>query len=271
MTRAAVENAAWDVVAQHENVPLHRLLGGTQKEIACGVSLGIHADVERLLDAIAKNLEAGYRRIKLKIKPGKDVAVVARVRKRYPDIALTVDANSAYTLEDAPILKELDEFGLRYIEQPLEWNEIFQHASLQTQLRTPICLDECIHGLRDARAANELGACRVINIKLGRVSGHSEARRIQAYCAQNKIPVWCGGMLESGVGRAHNIAMSSLPGFTLPGDVSASKRYWDEDIVEPEVLVDPTGHIQVPSRAGIGFKIRREYIDKITVHREEWH
>lgn len=270
MSKGALETAVWDLLARRQSVSLSHLLGGTRKEIASGVSLGIHQDTGKLLDRIALELAAGYRRVKLKIKPGSDVEVVRAVRSRYPDIALTVDANSAYRLADVDLLKQLDDFNLTYIEQPLEWNEIYQHAALQRQLKTPICLDECIHGLRDAQAAVELGACRVINIKLGRVSGHSEARRIQAYCQQQGIPVWCGGMLESGIGRAHNIAMSSLAGFVLPGDVSASKRYWEQDIIQPPVEVSAQGTIPVPSAPGIGFAVDTQRIEKLTVRQEEW-
>ncbi|MEO6922915.1 MAG: o-succinylbenzoate synthase, partial [Bryocella sp.] len=270
MAKAAVEAAIWDVLARKRGVPLASLLGGTQQDIPCGVSLGIHPEVSGLLDQIARELSAGYQRIKLKIKPGKDVAVVAAVRKEYPGIALTVDANSAYTLKDAALLKQLDEFDLTYIEQPLEWNEIYQHAELQRQLNTPICLDECIHTLRDVQAAIQLGACKVINIKLGRVSGHSEARKIQQYCLEHEIPVWCGGMLESGIGRAHNIAMSSLPGFVLPGDISASKRYWRRDVIVPDVQVSACGTIRVPTAAGIGFVVDKQFIEEITTRRELW-
>ncbi len=239
-------------------------------ELPSGVSLGIHEDIGALIDRIALELSSGYRRVKLKIKPGKDVAVVEAVRRAYPEIDLTVDANSAYTLQDAHLLKQLDEFSLAYIEQPLAWNEIFEHVQLQRELKTAICLDECIHSLRDAAAAIQLGACRVINIKLGRVSGHTEARKIQAYCKENCIPVWCGGMLESGVGRAHNIAMSTLPGFVFPGDVSASARYWWEDIIEPEVTVTDRGTILPPDGPGIGFRVRTELLDGITKRKEEW-
>ncbi len=270
MAKAAIESAFWDALARQQGMPLHQLLGGTQAELKCGVSLGIEADIHILLDRIAQELEAGYRRIKLKIKPGKDVAVVTAVRNHFPHIALTVDANSAYTLEDTELLKQLDDFDLTYIEQPLEWNEIYQHAALQRQLKTPICLDECIHGLRDAQAAIALGACRVINIKLGRVSGHTEARRIAQYCLEQGVPAWCGGMLESGIGRAHNIAMSSLPGFILPGDVSASKRYWSEDIITPEVTVSRHGTIKAADGPGIGFSPRLDYIEQLTVRREDW-
>lgn len=270
MAKAALENAAWDAEARSRNMPLRVLLGGTLQHLPSGVSLGICKDTGLLLDRIAHELDAGYRRIKLKIKPGHDVHVVEAVRKAHPNVALTVDANSAYTLQDTPTLKNLDSFSLDYIEQPLSWNEIYLHAELQKQLRTPICLDECIHNLRDTQAAVELGACGVINLKLGRVSGHTEARKIQEYCLQKGVPVWCGGMLEAGIGRAHNIAMSSLAGFVMPGDVSASSRYWDEDIIEPEVTVTSQGTISVPTAPGIGFEVRRGLIDKLTVRSKEF-
>jgi O-succinylbenzoate synthase len=270
MAKAALECAAWDAEARSRNVSLRALLGGTLDSLPSGVSLGIFKDTGALLDRIALELAAGYRRIKLKIKPGRDVCVVKAVRNAYPNISLTVDANSAYTLQDAPTLKQLDEFALDYIEQPLGWNEIYQHIELQRQLRTPICLDECIHSLRDAQAAVETRACGVINLKLGRVSGHTEARKIQDYCRQKGIPVWCGGMLEAGIGRAHNIAMSSLPGFVMPGDVSASKRYWDEDIIEPEATITSQGTISVPKGSGIGFEVKRGLIGKLTVRSREF-
>ncbi len=270
MAKAAVENAAWHAHALRLQSPLSQVLGGTRASIESGVSLGIHRDTSALLEKIERELAAGYRRIKLKIKPGSDVKVVAAVRQRYPSIALTVDANSAYTLQDLPTLQALDEFALDYIEQPLAWNEIYQHSLLQPQLKTAICLDECIHGLRDAQAAVGLGACRVINIKLGRVSGHTEAKRIQQFCLETNIPVWCGGMLESGVGRAHNIAMSALPGFTLPGDVSASQRYWERDLITPEVTVRPDGTIPVPQGVGLGFDIDTDFLAQHMVREEVW-
>ncbi|MGD0733435.1 MAG: o-succinylbenzoate synthase [Terracidiphilus sp.] len=270
MAKAALENAAWDAEAHSRNISLRALLGGTLQRLPSGVSLGIYKDTARLVDRIALELAAGYRRIKLKIKPGRDVSVVEAVRRAYPKVALTVDANSAYTLEDVSTLIQLDEFALDYIEQPLSWNEIYQHTELQSRLLTPICLDECIHSLRDAQAAIEMRACGVINIKLGRVSGHTEARKIEEYCRQKGVPVWCGGMLEAGIGRAHNIAVSSLPGFVLPGDVSASSRYWDEDIIEPEVTVTSQGTISVPEGSGIGFEVKRSLIDKLTVRSREF-
>jgi O-succinylbenzoate synthase len=271
MARAGVENALWDIEAQRKNVPLARLLGGVHAEIASGVSIGIQKSVEALLAKIEHELAAGYQRIKIKIKPGWDVNIVAAVRRSLPDCKLMVDANSAYSLDDAAHLKKLDDFYLMMIEQPLAWDEIYQHARLQAQLQTPICLDEPIHNARQAQAAIELRACRIINIKLGRVGGHSEARRVHDVCQQAGIPVWCGGMLESGVGRAHNVAMSALPNFTLPGDVSASRRYWQEDIIEPEVEVTPQGTICVPTAAGLGYNVRRDRIEKLTVRQESWH
>src|SRR5271170_7225162 len=231
MAKAAIETAFWDAEAKLKNVPLAKLLGGTREEISCGVSIGIQSSVADLIAKVEKELAAGYQRIKIKIKPGQDVEPVRALRERFPQIRLMADANSAYRLEDAPLLKQLDAFYLIMIEQPLGHDDIYSHAALQRQLETPICLDECIHDIEHARAAIEIGACKIINIKLGRVGGHAAARRIHDLCQQKTIPVWCGGMLESGIGRAHNIAMSTLPNFTLPGDVSASRRYWTEDII----------------------------------------
>jgi o-succinylbenzoate synthase len=270
MAKAGVENALWDIEAQQKGVPLAKLLGGTQQEIRCGVSIGIQASIEALLTTIAKELSAGYQRIKLKIKPGKDVAVIAAVRRRYPDIKLMVDANSVYRLEDAELLKVFDEYDLMMIEQPLAWDEIYEHALLQAQLRTAICLDECIHNCRHAAAAIRLGACRIINIKLGRVGGHTRAKQVHDVSMRHSISVWCGGMLETGVGRAHNVAMSSLPGFVLPGDVSASQRYWDEDIIEPEVEVSRAGIIRVPDIPGLGYRVHTERVQKLTVRQQQW-
>jgi O-succinylbenzoate synthase len=270
MARAGMENAVWVLESLAKRQSLATLLGGTRQEIASGVSLGIQEDVGVLLDKIDRELADGYRRIKLKIKPGKDVEVVRQVRNRHPEILLMVDANSAYRLEDAPILKQLDAFNLMMIEQPLNWDDIYQHSLLQRQLRTPICLDECIHNAGHAQAAIEMHACGVINVKLGRVGGHSEARRVHDVCLQRNVPVWCGGMLESGVGRAHNVAMSALPGFVLPGDVSASQRYWAEDIVDPEIEVGPRGTIQVPQVPGLGYSVRLDRVNELTVRKQEW-
>src|SRR6266567_8968847 len=228
MAKAGVENALWDIEAQQKRIPLWKLLGGTREEIACGVSLGIRENVESLVNKVEQEVACGYQRIKLKIKPGKDFDFVAAVRKQFPKIQLSVDANSAYDLKDASHLKELDQFNLLMMEQPLQWDDIHSHAKLQSQIGTAICLDECINNAAHAEAAIEIRACRIINIKLGRVGGHTSARQVHDICQQHSLPVWCGGMLESGIGRAHNIAMSTLPNFTLPGDVSASQRYWDE-------------------------------------------
>lgn len=268
MAKAGVENALWDLEAQQKGLPLARLLGGEREEIPCGVSLGIQESTTTLLEKIAQELAAGYQRIKLKIKPGHDTSVVAAVRRWFPQIRLMVDANSAYQLEDASLLKQLDDFYLMMIEQPLAWDDLYEHAQLQAQLRTPICLDESITNARQAAAALALHACKVINIKLGRVGGHSEARRVHDLCQARGIPVWCGGMLESGIGRAHNVAMATLGNFVLPGDVSASQRYWHEDIIEPEVEVSPQGTIRVPTDPGLGWRPRRERIEKLTVRKE---
>ena len=270
MAKAAVENALWDIEAQQKTLPLWKLVGGTRAEIVCGVSLGIQESPELLIDKVEAELGSGYRRIKLKIKPGKDLQYVAAVRQKFPDILLSVDANSAYRLEDADHLREFDRFNLLMMEQPLDWDDLYSHAKLQAQIKTAICLDECINHEQHAAAAIETGACRIINIKLGRVGGHSSARRVHDLCRNADVPVWCGGMLESGVGRAHNIAMSTLPGFTLPGDVSASQRYWAEDIIEPEVEVSSRGTITSPSSKGLGFAIRVPLVDRLTVRSKAW-
>ena len=268
MAKATLETAIWDAEAKQRGVPLSKLIGGTRAEIASGVSIGIKDSLDELVSTVKKELAAGYQRIKIKIRPGKDLEPVQRLRQDFPRIKLMVDANSAYTLEDWPLLKQLEGFYLMMIEQPLGWDDLYGHVALQKKLDTPICLDECIHTEEQARAAVELGACKIINIKLGRVGGYTVARRIHDLCQQRAIPVWCGGMLESGIGRAHNIALSTLPNFTLPGDVSASKRYWEEDIIEPEVSVSPQGTISVPHGPGIGFEPRLERIEKLTVRKE---
>lgn len=270
MAKSAVENALWDAEAQLKGMSLAKLLGGTIDEIASGVSLGIRESPEALVKRVEEELSSGYQRIKLKIKPGKDIEYVAAVRKEFPNILLSVDANSAYRLEDVNHLKRLDEFGLLMIEQPLNWDDIYAHAKLQAQIQTAICLDECINNARHALTAIELKACRIINIKLGRVGGHTEARNVQEISRTHGVPVWCGGMLESGIGRAHNIAMSTLAGFTLPGDVSASQRYWHEDIVEPEIAVTAKGTIPVPKTPGLGYAVRRDVIEKLTVRINNW-
>jgi O-succinylbenzoate synthase len=268
MAKASLESAIWDAEARQKNMPLSKLLGGEREEIACGVSVGIKDSLEELSKAVQKELSAGYQRIKIKIKPGKDLEPVRKLRQDFPRIKLMVDANSAYTLNDWTMLKQLEGFYLMMIEQPLGWDDLYSHVELQKKLDTPICLDECIHTVEQAWAAIELGACKIINIKMGRVGGHKCAKQIHDLCKKNNIPVWCGGMLESGIGRAHNIALSTLPNFSLPGDVAASKRYWPEDIIEPEVTVTPQGTIGVPTGPGIGYLPRRDRIDKLTVRKE---
>jgi o-succinylbenzoate synthase len=268
MAKAAIESAAWDAEAKFQNIPLWKHLGGTREEIPCGVSIGIQPNIETLVAKVEKELSAGYQRIKIKIQPGWDIKPVEVLRERWPRIRLMVDANSAYTLKDAAHLKQLDRFYLIMIEQPLSWDDIYNHATLQKQLETPICLDESIHSVADAQVAINTNACRIINIKMGRVGGHTQAKKIHDLCTQNSIPVWCGGMLESGIGRAQNIALSTLPNFVLPGDVSASKRYWAEDIITPEVEVTPHGTIKVLQAPGIGYEPRVDLIESLTKRKE---
>jgi O-succinylbenzoate synthase len=268
MAKASLEAAVWDAEARQKNLPLWKLLGGTRQEISSGVSIGIKESLEVLVAAVKKEIDAGYQRIKLKIKPGKDIAVVGRIRQEFPGIKLMVDANSAYRLEDWPLLKQLESFYLMMIEQPLGWDDLFSHIELQKKLDTPICLDECIHSDEHALAAVTMGACKIINMKLGRVGGFTPAKRIHDICQRHGVPVWSGGMLETGIGRAHNIALSTLPNFTLPGDVTASKRYWHEDIIEPEVTVSSRGTIAVPQGPGIGFEPRVDRIEKLTARVE---
>ncbi|MFZ0960742.1 MAG: o-succinylbenzoate synthase [Terriglobia bacterium] len=268
MAKAALENALWDIAAQQKNLPLAKLVGGTLAEIPCGVSIGIQNSIGELLENIEREMAAGYQRIKVKIKPGWDVNVLEAIRTRFPRILLMADANSAYSLADVAHLKEFDRFYLMMLEQPLGWDDLLDHAKLQKQVSTPICLDESIHSADDARKAIEIGAGKIINIKLGRVGGFTEARRVHDVCLARKVPVWCGGMLESGIGRAHNIALSTLPGFSLPGDVSASHRYWAEDIIDPEVTVSAQGTIHVPQAAGLGYAPNRSRIEKLTARKD---
>src|SRR5258708_11037854 len=268
MAKGALENAIWDAEAQLQQQPLWQLLGGTQREIACGVSIGIQDSLEQLMEKIAAEVAAGYRRIKLKVKPAWYLKVVEKVRSRWSDILLSVDANSVYTLDQSEHLRQFDAFNLLMIEQPLWNDEIHLHARLQKALRTPICLDESIRHARDADFALESGACRIINVKVGRVGGFSEAKKIHDVAQRHNVPVWCGGMLESGIGRAQNVALSTLENFRLPGDVSASKRYWKEDIIEPEVMVSSEGMIAVGDAPGTGYRVREDLIQKLTVREE---
>ncbi len=268
MAKAAIENALWDAEAKQKNLPLWQLLGGTRKEIACGVSIGIQNSHDQLLEKIETELAAGYQRIKVKVKPGWDIEVLAKVRQRWPDILLSCDANSAYRPSDLERLRRFDDFNLLMIEQPYWDDDIVQHAKLQRELKTSICLDESIRSARDAESAIEIEACRIINIKVGRVGGFSEAIAVHNACQRRNIPVWCGGMLETGIGRAHNVALSTLPNFLLPGDVSASQRYWTEDIVEPEIQVTPRGTIGVSGAPGTGYEVKKDLIEKLTVRKD---
>jgi o-succinylbenzoate synthase len=264
MAKAGLELAYLDLAGRAANRPLCELLGGTRSRVPVGVSLGIQPTLKRLLDRIDLFLSLGYQRIKLKIKQGWDVDVVAEVRRHHPDVLLSVDANSAYTLGEKERLQALDAFDLLMVEQPLEHDDLIDHARLQRELATPICLDESITGLRQAQKALELGSCRMINIKVGRVGGYSQALAVHDLCRSKGVPVWCGGMLESGIGRAHNIALASLPGFMLPGDISASSRYFARDVIVPEVDVSADGTVGVPRGAGIGFGVDFDYIESRT-------
>ena len=269
MAKATLENAVWDLEAQRDEVPLWQLIGGVRQRIPCGVSLGIQKAIPELMDIIERELAAGYQRIKLKCKPGWDVEVFEKVRTQWPDIMLSCDANSAYKLRDSDHLATFDAFDLLMVEQPLWYDDFYYHSMLQKRMTTPICLDESIRNRRDALAAIEMESCKIINIKLGRVGGFSEAIAVHNAAQQRGIPVWCGGMLEAGIGRSHNIALSTLENFRLPGDVSASARYWTEDIIEPEVTVTPEGEIEVPQYPGRGFDVRTDLVDRLTVRKEE--
>jgi O-succinylbenzoate synthase len=270
MAKAALEMAAWDLVARRRGVPLGVLLGGSKREIAAGVSIGLQPDEAALVSKVESEVEAGYRRIKIKIKPGRDLALVEAVRRRFPDVPLMVDANSAYSLDDLELLRRLDAFDLMMIEQPLAWDDIVDHATLQRSLRTPICLDESIHGPDDVRRALALQACRIINVKAGRVGGFGGSIAVHDVCRAQGIPVWCGGMLESGIGRLANVHLQTLPGFTLPGDTSASARYFEEDLIDPPVVVSPNGTIAVPAAPGLGHEIVAARVERATVFREDW-
>jgi O-succinylbenzoate synthase len=268
MAKATLENAVWDLEAQREGVSLSKLIGGVRDVIPCGVSLGIQSSIPELMSVIETELAAGYQRIKLKCKPGWDLDVFEKVRSRWPGIMLSCDANSAYRLRDADHLVKFDAFDLLMIEQPLWHDDFYYHSMLQKRLETSICLDESICNRRDALAAIEMESCRIINIKLGRVGGFSEAIAVHNAAQERGIPVWCGGMLESGVGRSHNIALSTLENFTLPGDVSASARYWAEDIVEPEVTVSLAGEIAIPDTPGRGYEVRTDLVERLTKRKE---
>jgi O-succinylbenzoate synthase len=270
MAKAALEMAVWELWARREGVPLHQALGGRPGRIAAGVSIGLQKDEAALVERVAAEVAAGYRRVKIKIKPGRDARLVEAVRARWPDLPLMVDANSAYTLDDAAHLARLDPFGLTMIEQPLAWDDIVDHATLARRLATPICLDESIRSAADARRAIDLGACRVVNVKVGRVGGFAGARAVHDVCRSRGIPVWCGGMLESGIGRLANVHLQTLPGFTLPGDTAASARYFEEDLVDPPVEVAADGTIAVPEGPGIGCPIVWPRVERATRAVETW-
>ena len=269
MAKAAVENAVWDLESQLKGISLAEMLGGTRGTIACGVSIGIQPTMDLQLAKIEREIAAGYQRIKLKCKPGWDVKMLEAVRKRWPEVLLSVDANSAYRLKDTARLVGFDEFRLLMVEQPLWADDFYFHSMLQKQMETAICLDESIRNRRDALAAIEMESCRIINIKNGRVGGFSEAIAVHNAAAERGIAVWCGGMLETGIGRSHNIALSSLENFRLPGDVSASSRYWAEDIIEPAVTVSSKGEIEVPTEPGRGFEVKTDLIERLTVRSQE--
>ncbi len=270
MAKAAVEMAVWELWARREGLPLWRVLGGRGGLIESGVSVGLQRDTKALVEAVTREVEAGYRRVKIKIKPGRDLALVGALRERFPELPLMVDANSAYTLADAEQLAALDRYFLMMIEQPLGWDDIVDHATLQKRLATPVCLDESIHGPEDARRALELGACQIVNIKLGRVGGFASAISVHDVCRARSVPVWCGGMLESGIGRLANVHLQTLPGFTLPGDTSASERYFEEDLIEPPVVVSPQGTIAVPEGPGIGHEIVWPRVERACDWQETW-
>jgi O-succinylbenzoate synthase len=266
MALATVEMGAWGLRATEQGVPLSSLLGGIRSSVPVGVSVGLKGTDEELLAEVEKRLAQGYRKIKLKIKPGRDLEMVSKIRHAHPDAPLMADANSSYTLDDVGLLKELDGLGLMMLEQPLAYHDLREHALLQAQLETPVCLDESIRGPGDARLALELGSGRIINIKPGRVGGLGSSREIHDLCAEKGVPVWCGGMLEAGVGRAYNLALASLSNFLLPGDISESRRYWVEDIVEPEFVME-SGMMPVPTGPGIGVRLVRERVERVTIRR----
>ncbi len=270
MAKAALEMAVWELWARRDGVPLWRLLGGRGGDIEAGVSVGLQKDEGALLEKVETEVAAGYRRVKVKIKPGRDVALVAAIRGRFPRLPLMVDANSAYTLADTDHLAELDRFALTMIEQPLGWDDIVDHAVLQRRLSTAICLDESVRSGEDARRALDIGACRVVNVKVGRVGGFGGALAVHDTCRARGVPVWCGGMLESGIGRLANVHLQTLPGFTLPGDTSASSRYFEEDLVDPPVTVSRDGRIAVPEGPGIGHEILWPRVERATDLHEIW-
>jgi len=267
MAKSTIEGAIWDIYAQQTNQSLAKALGGYKDKIEVGISIGIQESSDKLYELIEKAIAEGYKRVKVKIKPGHDVNLIRAIRKRFPELPLMADANSAYRLEDVELLKQLDDYHLLMIEQPLATDDIVDHAKLQKQIQTPICLDESICSFEDAKRAIELGSCGVINIKIGRVGGISEAKRIHDYCKEKDMPVWCGGMLEAGIGRAHNVALTSLSNFVLPGDTAGSSHYWEQDIIDPAVVVED-GYIIVPKSVGIGYELNMEAVNRFTLNKK---
>jgi O-succinylbenzoate synthase len=270
MAKAGVEAALSDAFAKSKGISLSSFLGGTRKRVPVGVSVGLQSSPSKLVEVVTQYLQDGYKRIKIKIAPGRDLDLVKAVRKEYPDIQLQVDANSAYTLNDIEMLKALDGYNLQLIEQPLGYDDIYDHSILQRKLKTPLCLDESIYNVSDTKAAIELGSCKIINIKPGRVGGYTESIQIHDYCASKNIPVWHGGMDESGIGRGGNVALASLPNFILPGDISASKRYYKVDIVEPEFVIDDNGTMEVPTKPGIGVEVNIKELERVTVRKASY-
>ncbi|KIH70551.1 o-succinylbenzoate synthase [Salinicoccus roseus] len=265
MAKSAIEGAVWDLYAKQNDMTLAEAIGGRKEKVDVGVSLGLEDTDELLLEKVKEKVDEGYKRIKVKIKPGRDVEMIRSIRDRFGDIPLMVDANSAYTLDDMETLKALDEFNLMMIEQPLAAGDLIDHAKLQKEISTPVCLDESIDSYEAARGAIELGSCRIINVKVGRVGGITQSKKIHDLAAHHDIPLWCGGMLEAGVGRLHNIAITTLGNFTLPGDTASSSRYWYEDIITPEVVAED-GVVEVSREPGIGstvdFGKMEQYLQK---------
>jgi len=268
LAKAGLEMAAWDVLGQAQDRSLAQMLGGVRDRVEVGVSVGIQPTTAALVERVGRYIGEGYARIKIKIKPGRDLTDARAVRAAYPSIRLQVDANSAYQLADAPLFQQMDDLNLLLIEQPLGEDDIYDHSRLQPQLRTPICLDESILSADHARAAIELGACRIINIKAARVSGLFEGKKVHDLCQERGVPVWCGGMLETNIGRASNLALASLPGFTLPGDVSATSRYYAQDIADPPFVLNPDSTLSVPTGPGLGVQVNQQNLERFTVKRQ---
>ena len=268
MAKSGLETAVWDLYAKQQGLPLYKVLGGEKTEVEVGISLGLEKSDDIIIEKIREKVEEGYKRIKVKIKPGRDVEMIRAIREVFPDIPLMADANSAYTLDDIELLKQLDEFNLMMIEQPLGSTDIVDHATLQKAIKTPVCLDESIDSYENAKAAIELGSCEIINVKIGRVGGLAESIKIHDLAKENKIPLWCGGMLEAGVGRLTNIAITTLPNFVLPGDTASSSRYWEEDIITPEVVAE-NGVVQLSEKPGIGAEVDFEKMKKVLIQTDE--